>query len=258
MADKFSVTPEGGTRFEQIVRGVEIGRDNPQRFNGGKKFTGFLLGAGWADNTFQTTVGSTGASDSFYLGAYGSWLRDDGSYFDLIGKYNWFRHSFDAQLFGGGIDSASFRNRGMGLSAEIGKRLERSHGIFIEPQAELAAMWGTKASYTTTNGLNIENPGAKSLQLRIGCVVGKQTDAGNGVVRQFYGKAAWMRELKGESQTVAGNATFTSNLKGDQLVTGIGFIEDSGRRQYYLDVEKSWGDRTSKQWGVNAGMRWKF
>jgi hypothetical protein len=41
-------------------------------------------------------------------------------------------------------------------------------------------------------------------------------------------------------------------------VAGVGYIEDNGNRQLYIDVEKSWGDTVSKSWGVIAGCRWTF
>ena len=29
-------------------------------------------------------------------------------------------------------------------------------------------------------------------------------------------------------------------------------------KQVYLDLEKSWGSKVSKDWGLNVGVRWKF
>ncbi|MBP2654484.1 MAG: hypothetical protein H6Q73_2053, partial [Firmicutes bacterium] len=61
----------------------------------------------------------------------------------------------------------------------------------------------------------------------------------------------------GDSQTVVNEATFDSSLKGSQVVTGIGYIEDVVGHQIYLDIEKSWGSSASKLWGANLGYRWK-
>jgi outer membrane autotransporter protein len=238
------------------MRGVEIGRDNPQSFADGKKYTGFVLGTGRAGNTFA--AGGGGATDSFYAGAYGSWLRDDGAFFDIVGKYNWFSHSFDTPVFGGGRDSGSYRNTGLGLSAEIGKRFERGHGAFIQPEAELSALWAGRASYATANGLAVETPAADSLQLRLGVTAGRKWQDAGGAAKQVYGKAGWVNEYRGGSTVRVDGAAFDASLKGHQWVAGVGYIEDNGRRQLYLDVEKSWGDTVSKSWGVNAGCRWKF
>lgn len=255
-ADKFNVKPAGVDSFSQIMRGIEVGKDNPQAFNGGKKYTGFLLGTGKARNTFSS--GGEGTSDSTYLGAYASWLRDDGAYVDLIGKYNWFRHSFDTPLMGGGSDSGSYHNNGLGLSAEIGKRFKKGNGVYVEPAAEVAALWSNRASYTTANGLAVEAPSARSLQLRLGCTVGRKWQGPDKATRQMYGKVSWVNEFAGDSTVRVDTASFDSSLKGHQWVTGIGYIEDGKRYQLYLDVEKSWGTTVSKTWGFNAGYRWKF
>ncbi|WP_019878517.1 autotransporter outer membrane beta-barrel domain-containing protein [Succinispira mobilis] len=257
-AERFSVKPANSSSLKQNVRGIEVGKDNPVSYQGGKRFLGFVVGAGKASNSFETTESSSGSSNSFYLGAYSSWVQDDGAYLDLISKYNWFRHSFDAQLVGGGTDHAAFKNRGLSLSAEVGKRFKQQDGVFIEPQAELAAFWATEADYQTSNGLNIKNPEAQSLMLRLGCAVGKSWQTTDGKTQQIYAKASWLHEFKGESQTIANNVVFDSNLKGSQAVTGIGFIEDSAHKQVYLDLEKSWGSKVSKDWGLNVGVRWKF
>lgn len=94
--------------------------------------------------------------------------------------------------------------------------------------------------------------------LRLGCAVGKSWQTTAGKTQQIYAKASWLHEFKGESQTIANNVVFDSNLKGSQAVTGIGFIEDSAHKQVYLDLEKSWGSKVSKDWGLNVGVRWKF
>lgn len=255
-ADKYNVKPGGSQSYSQIMRGLELGKDNPQTYTGGKKFTGFLVGMGEADNTYCD--GGTGNINSNYLGAYVSWLKNDGAYIDLIGKYNWLHHSFDTPLLGGGSDSGSFRNKALGLSVEIGKHIAKNNGNFIEPQLELAALWSDPASYTTTNGLAVEVPLMRSLQMRLGCVAGRKWRGRDGVNREYYGKAAWVNEYAGDGTVLVNSTAFDSSLKGHQWVTGVGFVEDTGRQQFYLEVEKSWGNTSSKQWGVNVGYCWKF
>jgi outer membrane autotransporter protein len=250
-AERFNVRPGGGCAYSQTMRGAEIGKDNPQPMAGGKKYTGFLLGTGRADSTYSS--GGSGTTHSTYAGAYASWLRDDGSYVDLLGKYNWFSHRFSAST-----DSGKYSNKGLGLSAEIGKRFDKGNGVYIEPAAELAALWANRAAYTTENGLAVETPAARSLQLRLGVTVGQKRTDKDGVTRQVYGKAGWVNEYKGDSATRVDTASFDSSLRGHQWVTGLGYIEDNGRHQLYIDVEKSWGDTVSKKWGLNAGCRWKF
>ena len=153
-AEKFKVHPNNDESFESTINGVEIGNDTPRSFKGGKKYTGFLLGYGAASNDFSS--GGSGHDYSTYLGSYASWLRDDGVYFDLVGKYNWFRHSFGTPLMGGGNDSGNYNNQGFSLSAEVGKRFQLDNGYFVEPAAELTGLWSTPVSYMTSNGLSVD------------------------------------------------------------------------------------------------------
>jgi outer membrane autotransporter protein len=255
-ANKYTVKPGGGQKFDQTLYGLEFGKDKMKAVANGKRYLGWVAGTGRADRDFA--LGGSGKTDSHYLGGYASWIKDGGSYFDLVAKYNWFRHSFDAPLLGGGSDSGSYRNKGLGLSAEIGRRIERGNGVFVQPEAELAALWAGRASYATANGLAVEVPATNSLQLRLGVTVGRKWQAGDGASRQVYGKAAWVNEFRGDSTVRVDGVGFESSLKGHQWVAGLGFVEDAGSRQLYIDVEKSWGNTVSRAWGVNAGYRWKF
>lgn len=154
--------------------------------------------------------------------------------------------------------AAPTATRGWACRTEAGKRFERGNGFYIEPAAELAALWSGRASYATANGLAVEVPATRSLQLRLGVTVGQKWQGGDESSRQVYGKAVWVNEYAGDSTVRVDGVGFESSLKGHQRVTGLGFVEDTGSRQVYVDVEKSWGSATSKQWGVNLGCRWKF
>lgn len=255
-AGKYAVKPSGGQSFDQIQRGLEIGKDKPVSVNGGRRYTGWVAGIGRGDNTFA--AGGSGATASFYLGAYSSWLAADGAYLDIIGKHNWFRHSFTAPLLGGGSDSAAYNNTGFGLAVETGRRIERGNGVFVEPQAELAALWSQGKNYLTENGLYVRSPATTSLQLRLGAAVGKKSALAGGGSRQVYGKLSWVGELAGPSRTAVDTAAFESSLKGGRLIAGLGFMEDTAQRQLYLDLETSMGKTTSKPWGFNLGCRWKL
>lgn len=229
---------------------------NDYYFYNGEQLTGFLLGYGKDSNDFYS--GGSGTDYSNYLGSYASWIRDDGVYFDLIGKYNWFRHSFGTPLIGGGSDSGSYNNQGLSLSAEAGKRFQRGNGYFVEPAVELIGLWSTPVSYATANGLSVDVPSTNSLLLRLGCTAGRKWRGGDGVNREIYGKVGWVNEYAGDSKINVDSVSFDSSLKGHQWLTGVGYVEDTGRYQIYVDAEKSWGDTTSKVWGLNAGYRWKF
>ncbi|HEX8986393.1 MAG TPA: autotransporter outer membrane beta-barrel domain-containing protein [Rhodocyclaceae bacterium] len=254
-AEKHVIKPRGGQSFDQLSHGLEVGSDKASGFDGGTRYLGWVAGIGRADNSFD--AGGSGVSDSVFLGAYGSWLADDGVYLDVVGKYNRFRHAFSAPLLGGGSDSAAYGTTGFGFSVEAGRRMERNDGVFVEPQVELATLRSQGKDYTTANGLRVAAPAANSLQLRLGAAFGRKTLVEGGA-RQFYGKLSWVEELAGQGRTAVDAASFDASLKGGRLVLGLGVMEDTESRQIYLDVETSRGPTTSKPWGFNLGCRWKF
>lgn len=255
-AAKFRVTPGAGQDFTQQLYGLELGRDARADFSGGKRHTGWVAGGGWADRAFGH--GGSGRTDSAHLGAYSSLLRDDGTYWDVVVKHNWYHHRFDTPLLGGGYDSAAFNTSGVGLSVETGRRIEKGGGYFVEPQAELAALWTRGGNYATAGGLAVSAQAETSLQLRAGGIAGRKTALAGGGSRQFYCKLAWVQELAGDNRTTVDGVSFASSLKGGRAVAGIGYSEDKAGRHLYLDVETAWGAKADIPWSVNLGGRWRF
>lgn len=255
-ATKYSVSPSGGTDYDQKIHGIEVGKDRPRSYKNGKSFTGFVLGYAEADNSF--TSGGSGDTESIYAGLYQSWLRDDGFYLDIIGKYNSFDHSFTTPVFGGSHDKGSFKNRGFGLSAEVGRHIDTRDGYFVEPQMEVSGFWAGSVDYISENGLHVEADRSRSLQLRVGGVFGRQRACESGGSQQLYGKVSWIQEFEGDSTVRVDGTGFETTLEGDQVVAGFGFVKDTPNYQIYLDAERSWGDTTSKDWGVSLGCRWRF
>ncbi len=254
-ANEYRLKPGAGQDFDQRLVGFELGSDIPLKYSGGTRHTGWVAGAGWAARTFD--LGGHGNTNSLYVGGYASWLKDDGAYWDIVAKHNWFRHGFDAPVLGGGNDSAVYGTTGFGLSVETGRRFERKDGTFFEPQAELAALWTKGRNYATSGGLGVNARAETSLQLRVGAVFGRKT-AAEGGTRQVYGKVAWVQELGGENRTTVDGVAFASSLKSGRMVAGAGLTLDTAKSQLYLDVETAWGSRIDKPWGINLGCRWKF
>lgn len=255
-ADKYNVSSGSNGSYSQNLQGIELGTDRSRAYRSGRQYLGIVGGLSSAANTFES--GGNGKSNSSYLGAYASWIQNDGSYLDIVGKFNWLNHNFTAPLLGSGSDSGNYNNQALGLSAEIGKRFERKNGFFLEPQLEVSALWSNKATYTTANGVAVEAPAAQSLQSRLGITAGRKTTLKNGATRQVYGKVSWVQEYLGNGRTQIDSASFDTSLQGSQWVAGLGFMQDNGKQQIYVDVEKSWGSSVSKAWGVNLGMRWTF
>ena len=86
----------------------------------------------YTDGDSSYTNGS-GTNKHTGFAVYGSNLRDDGSFIDLIAKYAHMKNDFDVN---GGVGSGDYSTNGLSFSAEYGKRFHQE-SYWIEPQAEL-------------------------------------------------------------------------------------------------------------------------
>lgn len=67
-------------------------------------------------------VGGSGTNKNTGFAVYGSNLRDDGSFIDLIAKYAHMKNDFDTI---GGVGIGEYSTNGYALSAEYGKRFQQ-------------------------------------------------------------------------------------------------------------------------------------
>lgn len=114
---------------------------------------------------------------------YGSQLRDDGSFIDLIARYAHMKNDFDTVTDAGNGD---YSTNGYSISAEYGKRFHQNNGFWIEPQAELTYGYITSADFTTNRGVRAHQDSMDSFVGRLGVSLGKDIERGNVYVRASY------------------------------------------------------------------------
>ena len=78
---------------------MEIGSDRLFRFNGGRFYAGGLIGVGRSDTTGDAY--DSGQSDNQQVGAYGTWIFDNGFYVDTVARYFWFHRDYQTLQTGG-------------------------------------------------------------------------------------------------------------------------------------------------------------
>ncbi|MEE1375691.1 MAG: autotransporter outer membrane beta-barrel domain-containing protein, partial [Dialister sp.] len=135
----------------------------------------------YTDGDSSYTNGS-GTNKHTGFAVYGSNLRDDGSFIDLIAKYAHMKNDFDVN---GGVGSGDYSTNGLSFSAEYGKRFHQE-GYWIEPQAELTYGRVSSADFTTKNGASVHQDSMDSLVGRLGFSLGKDIKQGNVYVRASY------------------------------------------------------------------------
>lgn len=118
----------------------------------------------YTDGDSSYTNGS-GTNKHTGFAVYGSNLRDDGSFIDLIAKYAHMKNDFDVN---GGVGSGDYSTNGLSFSAEYGKRFHQE-SYWIEPQAELTYGRVSSADFTTKNGASVHQDSMDSLVGRRRC-----------------------------------------------------------------------------------------
>lgn len=214
----------------------------------------------YTDGDSSYTNGS-GTNKHTGFAVYGSNLRDDGSFIDLIAKYAHMKNDFDVN---GGVGSGDYSTNGLSFSAEYGKRFQQE-GYWIEPQAELTYGRVSSADFTTKNGARVakvHQDSMDSLVGRLGFSLGKDIKQGN-----VYVRASYLYDFKGEtwaqmtSEAVGSDRApvYKTDLGGGWWEFGVGTNLNLGNdTHFYLDVETTAGGDVDTPWQWNAGVRYSF
>lgn len=207
----------------------------------------------YTDGNSSYTNGS-GTNKHTGFAVYGSNLRDDGSFIDLISKYAHMKNDFDVN---GGVGSGDYSTNGLSFSAEYGKRFHQE-SYWIEPQAELTYGRVSSADFTTKNWASVHQDSMDSLVGRLGFSLGKDIKQGN-----VYVRASYLYDFQGDTSVTMskdGAATsFKTDLGGGWWEFGVGTNLDLGHdTHFYLDVETTAGGDVDTPWQWNAGVRYSF
>lgn len=207
----------------------------------------------YTDGDSSYTNGS-GTNKHTGFAVYGSNLRDDGSFIDLIAKYAHMKNDFDVN---GGVGSGDYSTNGLSFSAEYGKRFHQE-GYWIEPQAELTYGRVSSADFMTKNGASVHQDSMDSLVGRLGFSLGKDIKQGN-----VYVRASYLYDFQGDTSVTMSKGgaatTFKTDLGGGWWEFGVGTNLDLGHdTHFYLDVETTAGGDVDTPWQWNEGVRYSF
>lgn len=207
----------------------------------------------YTDGDSSYTNGS-GTNKHTGFAVYGSNLRDDGSFIDLIAKYAHMKNDFDVN---GGVGSGDYSTNGLSFSAEYGKRFHQEN-YWIEPQAELTYGRVSSADFTTKNGASVHQDSMDSLVGRLGFSLGKDIKQGN-----VYVRASYLYDFQGDTSVTmskeGATTPFKTDLGGGWWEFGVGTNLNLGHdTHFYLDVETTAGGDVDTPWQWNAGVRYSF
>ncbi len=256
--NKFNVANASGFGYKQQQQGVTLGADGKLPIGDGQWLAGVMAGQSKSDLNLDR--GANGNVESYYVGAYSTWLDSDtGYYFDGVLKFNRFKNTAKVNLSDGTRTKGNYHNSGVGASVEFGRHIKLDDNYFVEPYTQLAGVIIEGKDYQLDNSMRAEGDRTRSLSGKVGATVGRRFDLGEGRTVQPYLRAAVAHEFVKNNEVAVNNNVFNNDLSGSrgELGTGIA-VALSDAVELHADFEYSNGDKIEQPWGANVGLRYNW
>lgn len=244
--------------FENKYTTYELGYDQVTKKTADMTpYTGAALS--YTDGSSSYESGS-GENHSKALSFYNTDIYDSGHYLDLVFKFANMDNDFSVYDTQGQNITGEYKNNGISLSAEYGRKNILSNGWYVEPQAQLTLGYFGGDEYDTSNGISVDQSGIASVLGRIGFNIGREI-GDNGVI---YAKANLLHEFAGDydiymSDNAGNHRTESASFNDTWVEYGVGAALKTGKNNHlYFDFVKTTGGDFEKDWQWNAGMRWTF
>ena len=255
--NKFDVDQSSGVAYQQNQQGLSFGADGKLNTTEGEWLLGVL--GGYSKSDLSLSAGSTGRINSYYVGAYTTWLSPSGYYVDAVVKLNRLDNKADVRMSDGQKAKGDYSNLGLGGSIEVGKHIKFAEEWFVEPYAQFSALAVSGKDFNLNNGMRANGRQADSILGKIGTTVGRSFDFVDGSKIQPYVKVAAAHEFSKGNKVSVNDTRFTNDFSGTRGELGLGLavlVRDD--LQFHVDTDYSSGEKIDQPWGVSAGMRYTF
>ncbi len=256
--NQYNVTAEAGFGYKQRQKGLSFGVDLPVPVSDGQLLVGVMAGHSRSD--LSLSRGTSATVDSYSLGAYGTWLREDGYYLDGVLKLNRFDNQADVSMTNGTKAKGDYDNFAYGGSLEFGKHIKLRDDMFVEPYAQLSSVLVKGDNHQLDNGLRVDNGRTVSVLGKAGATLGRNLELRDGSLLQPYLRVAMAHEFSRNDNTVKVNDTaFDNSLFGTRGELGVGVSAALSKDlQLHADFDYMKGEHIEQPWGVNLGLRYAF
>ncbi|WP_052696583.1 autotransporter outer membrane beta-barrel domain-containing protein [Pantoea sp. BL1] len=254
---KTRVDNQAGVAYQQNQQSVTLGVDSARAVESGQVINGLFSGISNSDLDFKG--GSTGSINSFYLGAYSSWLHQDGWFTDSVLKLNNYNARANAVMSDGERSKGGFSVPALGLSFEAGRKLQLDDGWFVEPSAQLSTLWAKSDSFRFNNGLAARSGTARSQQVALHGVVGKSVTLSQGAQLTPWVRLSAIQELENNNRMTLNDQRFNNDLAGTRAEMTLGMSAQlQPDLQLYTEATTSKGRHISSPWNAAFGVRWSW
>ncbi len=254
---RLNATTGDGVDYRQQISGLSLGADAPVEVSNGQLLFGVL--GGYSKSDLDLSRGTSGKIDSYYAGAYGTWLADDGYYLDGVLKLNRFRNKAKVAMSDSSQAKGDYSNTAVGGWVEFGRHIKLEDDYFLEPFAQLSSVVVEGKDYRMDNGLKAKNDRTHSLLGKVGTSAGRTIALKDGGVLQPYVRVALAQEFSRSNDVSVNDAKFDNSLFGSRAELGAGVsVSLSERLQVHADFDYMKGKHVEQPWGANVGLRLAF
>lgn len=245
--------------FNNKYKAVQVGVDT-------KLGHGWLGGVAFSydDGRSNYSNGGNGDNKVKSLAAYATKLSKDGQYVDLIAKVSHLSNEYTVYNDYGYSLNGDYKNFGMSLSAEYGKKFDLKNGFYITPAAELTVGRINSKSYDAysayyNKNLHVDQDAFNSAVGRLSVAVGKKNDRAT-----YYAKVGLAHEFAGGFDTTysAPNEPTSStsiNFKDTWMELQLGgSVKLKNDATIYGTFGKTLGGEVKEKWRVDVGMLFTF
>ena len=253
--NKFDVSASSGVDYQQVQQGLSFGADAPLPIGDGQWLVGLL--GGYSKSDLDLSRGTSGTIDSYYLGAYTTWLDAlSGYYFDGVLKFNRFQNESDVHLSDGKKTKGDYDSNGVGASLEFGRHIKLADDYFVEPFTQLSGVIIQGKDYDLDNGLSAEGSRTHSLLVKAGATAGRNFKWDDKTV-QPYLRAAYAHEFANNNKVKVNDNSFNNDLSGSRGELGAGVAMTlTDKVSVHADFDFSNGNKIKQPWGANFGVRY--
>ncbi|MBD8476202.1 autotransporter outer membrane beta-barrel domain-containing protein [Pseudomonas sp. CFBP 8770] len=254
---QYNLSAAAGVAYKQRQHGVSFGVDAPLPAGNDQWVVGVM--GGYSRSDLDLAAGTSGEVDSYYLGLYSTWLSEGGYYVDGVVKLNRFQNKSDVRVSDGSRTGGNYDNHGVGASLEVGKHIKLANDWYLEPFAQMSALWVQGEHYDLDNGMQARSNGADSWLGKVGTHVGRNFPLANGGLVQPYIKVAAAHEFADANRVRVNANRFTNDLSGTRGEFGAGVIAQiSDSLQLHVDFDYSNGENIEQPWGGSLGVRYAW
>ena len=220
-----------------------------------KNDAGILFtGVGFTYSTNECDDKAIGDTKGYGVNVYGSWLgKKNNDYVDLVVKYGKLDKSYAGYDENNIFVSGDYDKDLFTVSAKYGRRIFKDDWYY-EPSVGLA--WGKVGSANFTDNYNtpIHANASYSTIASFGMQVGKNI---KGI--EYYGKAEVMHDFDGKIHVSAPGRSVEDDMGGTWVKCAIGASRKiDENNSFYLEVERDFGNKVEKPYGLSLGYRFTW